>query len=66
MDVTIMPEVFQTNVFGPAYISQVFLPLVEKSRRKIIVNVSSRGAHLLFPGCSGYQVSRFPQSTHYM
>ena len=41
MDVTIMPEVFQTNVFGPAYISQVFLPLVEKSTRKTIVNVSS-------------------------
>ncbi|KAI0716564.1 NAD-P-binding protein [Earliella scabrosa] len=41
MDVTTMPEVFQTNVFGPAYISQVFLPLVEKSAKKMFLHISS-------------------------
>ena len=41
MDVTIMPEVFQTNVFGTAYISQDFLPLVEKSAKKTFLHISS-------------------------
>ena len=31
----------QTNVVGPAYLSQVLYPLLEKSSRKTIVNYSS-------------------------
>ncbi|KAI0699608.1 hypothetical protein C8T65DRAFT_719677 [Cerioporus squamosus] len=31
---------FVTNVAGPVFVSQIFLPLVEKSTRKTIVNVS--------------------------
>ncbi|OSC97328.1 NAD-P-binding protein [Trametes coccinea BRFM310] len=37
----VMQQVFETNVVGPAYITQVFLPLVEKSEKKTVVNVSS-------------------------
>ena len=36
-----LKEVFQTNLVGPAYVSQAFISLVEKSRKKTIVNVSS-------------------------
>ena len=32
---------FVTNVVGPTIVAQTFLPLVEKSARKTIVNVSS-------------------------
>ena len=32
---------FLTNVAGPALVSQIFLPLVEKSVRKTVVNVTS-------------------------
>ena len=34
-------EEFETNVAATAIVSQVFLPLVEKSTQKTIVNVSS-------------------------
>ncbi|OSX61340.1 hypothetical protein POSPLADRAFT_1146187, partial [Postia placenta MAD-698-R-SB12] len=34
-------ETLQVNIAAPALISQVYLPLVEKSNRKVIVNVSS-------------------------
>ena len=32
---------FTTNVIGPALISQLYLPFVEKSTRKIIAHMSS-------------------------
>ena len=32
---------FVTNVVGPTIVAQTFLPLVDKSTRKTIVNVSS-------------------------
>ncbi|PCH39152.1 hypothetical protein WOLCODRAFT_29407 [Wolfiporia cocos MD-104 SS10] len=34
-------RILRTNVVAPALISQVYLPLVERSARKVIVNVSS-------------------------
>ncbi|KAI0653041.1 NAD-P-binding protein [Cubamyces menziesii] len=37
----VMQKLFDTNVIGPAYVTQVFLPLVEKSKKKTVVNVSS-------------------------
>ncbi|EIW54621.1 NAD-P-binding protein [Trametes versicolor FP-101664 SS1] len=37
----VMQAVFDTNVVAPAYITQAFLPLVEKSKKKTVVNVSS-------------------------
>ncbi|KAI8978298.1 NAD-P-binding protein [Trametes punicea] len=41
LDAEIMQKVFETNVVGPAYIAQVYLPLVEKSEKKTVINVSS-------------------------
>jgi NAD(P)-dependent dehydrogenase (short-subunit alcohol dehydrogenase family) len=41
MSISGLTKTFQTNVVGPALVSQVFLPLVEKSNRKVIVNTSS-------------------------
>lgn len=41
MSIDHLREEFETNVVGTAIVSQVFLPLVEKSTRKTIVNVSS-------------------------
>ena len=34
-------QVFKTNVAAPALIAQLYLPLIEKSEKKTIVNVSS-------------------------
>lgn len=34
-------KTFETNVAAPGLVAQVYLPLVEKSTRKVIVNVSS-------------------------
>ena len=36
-----LKEAFQTNLLGPAYVSQALVPLVEKSGKKTIVNISS-------------------------
>ena len=41
LDPAVMVPQFVTNVVGPTIVAQTSLPLVEKSRRKIIVNVSS-------------------------
>ncbi|TBU41799.1 C-factor [Dichomitus squalens] len=34
-------QVFKTNVAAPAFMAQIYLPLVERSEKKTIVNVSS-------------------------
>ena len=41
MSISSLTKTFHSNVAGPALVSQVFLPLVEKSKRKVIVNTSS-------------------------
>lgn len=41
MDVSLLEQAFVTNVVGPAYITQAFIDIVEKSQKKTIVNVSS-------------------------
>ncbi|KAH9887892.1 NAD-P-binding protein [Cubamyces lactineus] len=40
-DPQVMQKIFDTNVVGPAYVTQVFLPFVEKSEKETVVNVSS-------------------------
>ncbi|KAI0375992.1 NAD-P-binding protein [Pilatotrama ljubarskyi] len=37
----LMQQIFETNVIAPAYITQIYLPFVEKSTKKTVVNVSS-------------------------
>ncbi|RPD56614.1 C-factor [Lentinus tigrinus ALCF2SS1-7] len=41
MDMDVLQRTFLTNVVGPAYITQCFIPLVETSRRKVVLNISS-------------------------
>ncbi|KAI0653042.1 NAD-P-binding protein [Cubamyces menziesii] len=41
MDVEGWGAVFKTNVVAPALLAQVYLPLIEKSTKKTIINVSS-------------------------
>jgi len=41
MSISGLTKTFRSNVAGPALVAQVFLPLVEKSKRKVIVNTST-------------------------
>jgi NAD(P)-dependent dehydrogenase (short-subunit alcohol dehydrogenase family) len=41
MSISGLTKTFHTNVVGPALMAQLFCPLVEKSKRKVIVNTSS-------------------------
>lgn len=41
INIDVLEKILKTNVSGPAYVSQVFLPFVEKSTKKTIVNISS-------------------------
>ena len=52
-----LQAVFRTNVAGPVYISQAFLPLVEKSRRKTIVHISGMPASEGLNSYGGIQTS---------
>ena len=36
-----LPKILQTNVVAPAFLGELFLPLLERGARKTIVNVSS-------------------------
>ncbi|KAI9068430.1 NAD(P)-binding protein, partial [Trametes sanguinea] len=52
---------FQANVIGPAVLAQTYLPLLEKGRRKVIVNMSSGLASIglnLGPKCVTYSISK--------
>lgn len=41
MLVTNLTEDFLTNVAGPALVLQAFLPVCEKSQRRVVANISS-------------------------
>ncbi|CDO69112.1 hypothetical protein BN946_scf185042.g14 [Trametes cinnabarina] len=52
---------FQVNVLGPAVIAQTYLPLLEKGRRKVIVNMSTGLASIGLdqgPKCTTYSISK--------
>ncbi|KAI8974773.1 C-factor [Trametes punicea] len=52
---------FQTNVIGPAVIAQTYLPLLEKGKRKVIVNMSTGLASIGLdcgPKCATYSISK--------
>ncbi|KAM5538362.1 hypothetical protein V8D89_007964 [Ganoderma adspersum] len=56
-----LTAVFQTNVVGPAVLAQAFLPLVAKSGKKTIVNVSSTLGSIgtdLGQICASYSVAK--------
>jgi NAD(P)-dependent dehydrogenase (short-subunit alcohol dehydrogenase family) len=41
MSISSLTKSLHTNVIGPAITAQIFLPLIEKSGRKVIVNTST-------------------------
>jgi NAD(P)-dependent dehydrogenase (short-subunit alcohol dehydrogenase family) len=49
---------FTTNVKGPYLMTRAFIPLLLASSTKVIMNITSVGAHVLFPGASAYQTSK--------
>lgn len=50
---------FETNVFGPARLSQLVLPAMRRQGRGRIINVGSMGGRLVFPGGGYYHASKY-------
>jgi NAD(P)-dependent dehydrogenase (short-subunit alcohol dehydrogenase family) len=50
---------FETNVFGPLRLIQLVLPGMRRRRAGRIVNVSSMGGRLVFPGGGVYHASKY-------
>jgi NAD(P)-dependent dehydrogenase (short-subunit alcohol dehydrogenase family) len=50
---------FETNVFGLVRLCQLVLPAMRKTGRGRIVNVSSMGGKLVFPGGGAYHATKF-------
>lgn len=50
---------FETNVFGLVRMCQLVLPGMREARRGRIVNVSSMGGRLTFPGGGAYHASKY-------
>lgn len=52
-------KTWEINIKGVYLTTRSFLPLLLKSTHKTIVNLSSIGAHVLQPGASAYQSTKF-------
>ncbi|OIW24560.1 NAD(P)-binding protein [Coniochaeta ligniaria NRRL 30616] len=50
---------WEVNIKGTYLVAHYFLPMLLKSQTKTIINISSGGAHVIFPGASGYQTTKF-------
>ncbi|HEU4539138.1 MAG TPA: SDR family NAD(P)-dependent oxidoreductase, partial [Polyangiaceae bacterium] len=50
---------FETNVFGPMRLAQLVLPGMRRARRGRIVNLSSMGGRLVFPGGGFYHATKY-------
>jgi NAD(P)-dependent dehydrogenase (short-subunit alcohol dehydrogenase family) len=50
---------FETNVFGLLRLTQLVLPRMRRAGRGTIVNVSSMGGRLVFPGGGAYHATKF-------
>jgi len=50
---------WEVNIKGAYLAAHNFVPLLLKSQTKTIINISSGGAHVMFPGASGYQTTKF-------
>src|ERR687885_1082963 len=52
-------EQFETNFFGVVRVTQQVLPVMRKQKSGTIVNVSSVGGRMSFPGLSAYHSTKF-------
>lgn len=50
---------FETNVFGPMRLAQLVLPGMRRARRGRIINLSSMGGRLVFPGGGFYHATKY-------
>ncbi len=50
---------FETNVFGPLRLTQLVLPGMRRRRAGRVINVSSMGGRLVFPGGGVYHASKY-------
>ena len=50
---------WEVNIKGLYFVTKAFLPLMLKGGDKTVVNLSSIGGHIVRPGGSGYQTSKF-------
>ncbi len=50
---------FETNVFGPARLTQLVLPGMRRARAGRIVNISSMGGRLVLPGGGYYHATKY-------
>jgi NAD(P)-dependent dehydrogenase (short-subunit alcohol dehydrogenase family) len=52
-------QIFQTNVFGPLFLSQALLPAMRARKSGTIVNISSVAGQNAIPSCSLYASTKF-------
>jgi NAD(P)-dependent dehydrogenase (short-subunit alcohol dehydrogenase family) len=52
-------KTWDININGTYLCVRYFLPLLLESQLKTVINVTSAGAHVVFPGASSYQTSKF-------
>jgi NAD(P)-dependent dehydrogenase (short-subunit alcohol dehydrogenase family) len=50
---------FYANMYGPYLVMRAFIPLLLEGGDKTIITVSSVGAHVVMPGMSAYQMSKY-------
>ncbi|ARP84586.1 short-chain dehydrogenase/reductase [Bordetella genomosp. 8] len=59
LDLEALRQQFEVNVYGPVALIQAVLPGMRKRRAGHIVNVSSMGGMVAFPGLSAYHGTKF-------
>ncbi|KAL1610828.1 hypothetical protein SLS60_002499 [Paraconiothyrium brasiliense] len=52
-------QTWETNIHGTYLCTRAFLPLLLDSTLKTVINITSSGAHVVMPGASAYQASKF-------
>ncbi|PYH87853.1 NAD(P)-binding protein [Aspergillus ellipticus CBS 707.79] len=50
---------WEVNIKGTYLAARFFIPLLLASHTKTLINISSGGAHAMFPGASAYQTTKF-------